>query len=94
MELRQGRHRHLQSSATLGQWVHLASVLDDTGALHAYVNGTQVGTVVGGSNAAGSSDGFSIGGTIEDSPFPRAPFDGLIDEARVFTFANFAAFNP
>ncbi|MDB6109253.1 MAG: Fibronectin type domain protein, partial [Pedosphaera sp.] len=67
--------------ATAGAWTHLAVVVD-SGVSTFYVNGAAAATLNGGPNAPQGS--FTLATT---PPNPDNFFTGLMDEARLFTFA-------
>ena len=80
-------------TVTLDQWTELAVVLGDnvsgTVVASVYQNGVLKGSInFGSSNSA--AGGFALGSGLGGSGL----YDGFIDEFRVFSFTNFAAFNP
>jgi len=84
------------ATAVLNQWVNLALVRDDVGAVHGYVNGVAGTTIAFGvGHAAAAGTDLTIGaGYNNNNGAGGTYFNGLMDEFRVFTFANFASFNP
>ena len=76
---------------TAGQWYHVAYTFDiSTETARSYINGVEVsnsistGTTIG-ANLYDSSAPFAIGIDYNSSGVPRNHFDGLIDEARVWS---------
>ncbi|MDA9563906.1 LamG domain-containing protein [Flavobacteriales bacterium] len=77
------------------QWYHVAGTYNNTGTdnIHLYVNGAEVaGTITNNDGGANSIEVTSvpilIGGYWEPPITPHRPFDGQIDEVRVWNIAR------
>jgi hypothetical protein len=81
------------TTATAGNWFHLAIVRDTaTFGTRFYVNGVQSGSdVISGINTPGNGSDDQI--NIGSGRYLSNAFDGYVDEARIFTFAS-GAFGP
>jgi hypothetical protein len=81
----------LEAPVMTNQWIHVAGTLEDTtGAMKLYLNGTLAAeTVTSGrpvTDLIGANPGVGIGNSQPGSSF-RFPFNGLIDELRLYSRA-------
>lgn len=83
----------LSTGMSSGKWYHIAAVMDSSNAVTFYVDGIAVGTVANaGPVTADPDDVLQIGaGTPSGSSSLTEPFNGLIDEVRVYYNALSAA---
>lgn len=73
------------NSVTVGQWVHAAFVIDN-GVGYTYVDGVQVATGnLSGVNTPSGGDNLKIGQRVTGG---NIPFNGIIDEVRVWDVAR------
>jgi VCBS repeat-containing protein len=81
------------SGLKAGQWYHVAAVMDSSNAVTFYLDGVLVGTIAGASPAvADTDDVLQIGGsTASGGSALIDPFNGLIDDLRVYDHAMTAS---
>ena len=74
-----------------GSWSHVAVTVVDSGAVNFYINGALAGTAVHGGNFGALTTSPLYIGNRGDFASPTTPFDGLIDDVRLYNEALTAA---
>ena len=77
------------TSIPTNQWVHLAATRDGSGNVHLYINGIPDASTVVNSSSGGNAENRGVGVKPVGAGI-EGPFNGLIDEVRIWNIARTA----